>query len=231
MKALILAAGRGERLRPLTDACPKPLLDARGKRLIEWHLEALARAGVHDVVINTAWLEAQFPQALGDGHRHGLRIAYSMEGRDHGGALDTGGGIANALPLFGDLRGDPFWVVAGDVFIPGFEFARADFDVFAAGDDLGQLWMVPPAPHHPAGDFGITADGHASRAAHPRLKWASVGLFRARMFDAIAPGTRAALAGPLDNAADQGRLRARRWEGECIDVGTVERWEQLQQLP
>jgi MurNAc alpha-1-phosphate uridylyltransferase len=227
MKALILAAGRGERLRPLTDSCPKPLLRARGKRLVEWHLEALARAGVREVVINTAWLEAQFPEALGDGSRYGLRIVYSMEGRDHGGALDTGGGIAKALPLLGD----PFWVVSGDVFLPDFAFERADFDGFAASGDLGLLWMVPPVPHHPGGDFGITADGHASLTARPRLKWASVGLFRARMFDAIAPGTRAPLAGPLNDAAALGSLRARRWDGECIDVGTEERWTQLQPHP
>jgi MurNAc alpha-1-phosphate uridylyltransferase len=224
MKALILAAGRGERLRPLTDACPKPLLRVRGKRLVEWHLEALAGAGVHDVVINTAWLEDQFPQALGDGSHLGLHISYSREGHDHGGALDTGGGIAKALPLLGD----PFWVVAGDVFLPGFPFARADFEAFAAADDLGLLWLVPPAPHHPGGDFGIEDGGRASRRAAPRLKWASVGLFRARMFDGIVPGRSAALSGPLDAAAARGRLAARPWDGECVDVGTPERFAQLQ---
>src|SRR5581483_5457756 len=102
MKALILAAGRGERMRPLSDHRPKPLLEVRGKPLIAWHLEALARAGVREVVVNTAWLEEQFEPALGDGARWGLRIRYSMEGRDHGGALETAGGIAKALPLLGD---------------------------------------------------------------------------------------------------------------------------------
>ena len=113
-KAFILAAGRGERMRPLTDHTPKPLLPVRGKPLIEWHLEALARAGVREVEINTAWLEAQFPAALGDGMRWGLEIHYVHEGRDHGGAHETAGGIANALPLLGPV----FWVVSGDVFLP-----------------------------------------------------------------------------------------------------------------
>ena len=111
LKALILAAGRGVRMRPLTDNTPKPLLKVRGKALIEWHLMALARAGVRDVVINTAWLEEQFPASLGDGARFGLRIAYSMEGRDHGGALETAGGIAKALPLLASHDADCFWVV------------------------------------------------------------------------------------------------------------------------
>src|SRR5512146_8624 len=114
--ALSLAAGRGERMRPLTDACPKPLLEVRGKRLIEWHLEALARAGVREVVVNTAWLEDQFPPALGDGSRWGLAIAWSMEGRDHGGALETAGGMAKALPRLGLADDEAFWVVSGDVW-------------------------------------------------------------------------------------------------------------------
>src|SRR4051794_16646720 len=122
MKALILAAGRGERMRPLSDTCPKPLLEVRGKRLIEWHLEALARAGVREVVINTAWLEEQFPAALGDGSRYGMRIDSSFEGRDHGRPLETAGGIAKALPLLGDV----FWVVSGDIFVPDFPFDPAD---------------------------------------------------------------------------------------------------------
>jgi MurNAc alpha-1-phosphate uridylyltransferase len=219
MKALILAAGRGERMRPLTDATPKPLLEVRGKRLIEWHLEALARAGVREVVINTAWLEAQFEPALGDGARWDLRITYSLEGRDHGGALETAGGIAKALPLLGDA----FWVVSGDVFIPGFPFSGADADRFAASDALGQLWLVDNAPHHPGGDFGITDDGLASRDASPKLTWASVGLFRASLFEDIAPGTKLALRPKLEEAIAQGRLRASHYAGPWTDVGTMER--------
>ena len=109
-------------MRPLSDHTPKPLLEVGGKRLIEWHLEALARAGVREVVVNTAWLEEQFPAALGDGSRYGVPITYSFEGRDHGGALETAGGIAKALPLLGDA----FWVVSGDIFVPDFAFDAAD---------------------------------------------------------------------------------------------------------
>jgi MurNAc alpha-1-phosphate uridylyltransferase len=127
-RAIILAAGRGERMRPLTDHTPKPLLTVRGRPLIEWHLGALAAAGVEDVVVNTSWLGEQFPEALGDGSRWGLRIHYSHEGRDFGGALETAGGIATALPWLapkaqGGIDADAvFWVVSGDVFLPGFAF-------------------------------------------------------------------------------------------------------------
>src|SRR5471032_2067429 len=137
MKALILAAGRGERMRPLSDRTPKPLLEVGGKKLIEWHLESLARAGVREIVVNTAWLEEQFEPALGDGSRYGVSITYSFEGRDHGRALETAGGIAKALPLLGDT----FWIVSGDIYAPGFPFAAADFDDFAASGALGQLWF------------------------------------------------------------------------------------------
>jgi MurNAc alpha-1-phosphate uridylyltransferase len=112
-RALILAAGRGERMRPLTDTCPKPLFTVHGKPLIVYHLEALAAAGVRQVVINTAWLEEDFPVLLGDGSRWGLRIDYSTEGRDHGGALETAGGIAKALPWLAPLGNEAFWVVSG----------------------------------------------------------------------------------------------------------------------
>src|SRR5689334_9637993 len=113
VRAMILAAGRGERMRPLTDTTPKPLLEVRGKPLLEWHLVGLARAGVREVVINTAWLESRIVDTLGDGSRWGLSIRYSLEGRDHGGALETAGGIATALPLLTDAQHDCFWVVSG----------------------------------------------------------------------------------------------------------------------
>ena len=224
MKALILAAGRGERMRPLTDTTPKPLIEVRGRRLIEWHLEALARAGVRDVVVNTAWLEEQFPATLGDGSRHGVHITYSFEGRDHGGALETAGGIAKALPLLGDA----FWVVSGDVFVPDFRFDAADARAFADSDALGQLWMVANAPHHPKGDFGIDDNGLASRAIEPKLTWASIGLFRAALFDDIAAGTKMALRPKLEFALDQRRLRAQKYDGRWTDVGTMERLARLQ---
>ena len=227
MKALILAAGRGERMRPLTDHTPKPLIEVRGRRLIEWHLEALARAGVREVVVNTAWLEEQFPAALGDGSRYGLSITYSFEGRDHGGALETAGGIAKALPLLADSAAGAFWVVSGDVFIPDFTFDPEDARRFAAGDALGQLWLVDNAPHHPNGDFGIDAEGLASRTAQPKFTWVSVGLFRAALFEDIAVGTRMALRPKLELALDQRRLRASKHDGRWTDVGTMARLRSL----
>jgi N-acetyl-alpha-D-muramate 1-phosphate uridylyltransferase len=245
-KAIILAAGRGERMRPLTDHTPKPLLVVRGKPLIEWHLEALARAGVRDVVINTAWLEEQFPATLADGSRWGLRIHYATEGRDHGGALETAGGIANALPWLGDV----FWVVSGDVYLPGFDFDARIAHEFGAGRQLARLWLVPNPPHHPNGDFGIGSDGLATAeagvsgvsgvtgvtgvtgvagAGAERRTWASVGLFRAEMFAAVVPGVRLALRPLLDAALQARRLGAEPWNGTWVDVGTVERLAALNQ--
>jgi len=218
MKALILAAGRGERMRPLSDHTPKPLLEVGGRKLIEWHLEALARAGVREVVINTAWLEEQFPAALGDGSRYGVHITYSFEGRDHGGALETAGGIAKALPLLGDA----FWVVSGDIWAPEFEFAAADAQAFERSSALGELWFVANRPWHPVGDFGIAADGIASREAMPRLTYANLALFRAELFRDIAPGTRLPLRPKFEEAIDRRALRARRWDGRWDNLGTPE---------
>lgn len=227
LKALILAAGRGVRMRPLTDDTPKPLLTVRGRPLIEWHLAALAAAGVRDVVINTAWLEERFPAALGDGSRFGLRIAYSMEGRDHGGALETAGGIAKALPLLAQNGRDCFWVVSGDVFLPGFAFDAALARRFAAGVLWAHLWLVPNASHHPGGDFGIDAQGFAVADAPLRRTWASVGLFRAAMFDGVAVGTRLPLRPLLDAGVAQRRISAQAWDGPWTDVGSIERLQAL----
>src|SRR3990167_6386295 len=151
LPALILAAGRGERMRPLTDHSPKPLLAVRGKPLIEWHVEALARAGVREIVVNTAWLEQQLVDALGDGSRFGVTIHYSMEGREHGGALETAGGIAKALPWLVHDADDAFWVVSGDIFMPGFRFDAEAVQRFLRGDLLAHLWLVPNPPFHPQG--------------------------------------------------------------------------------
>jgi MurNAc alpha-1-phosphate uridylyltransferase len=214
--ALILAAGRGERLRPHTDRTPKPLLPVRGKPLIVWHLEALARGGVRSVVVNTAWLEDQFPAELGDGSRWGLSIRYSMEGRDHGGALETAGGIAKALPLLDET----FWVMSGDVFLPGFAFQGE-----LAPDRHAQLWMVANPTHHPRGDFGLAPDGRlTSGAPGPRWTWASVGLFRRAMFEQIAVGTRLPLRPVLEAEIAAGRAGGELWSGAWTDVGTPERW-------
>jgi MurNAc alpha-1-phosphate uridylyltransferase len=228
MKALILAAGRGVRLRPYTDARPKPLLEVKGRRLIEWHLDALAAAGVREVVVNTDWLEEQFPAALGDGARYGVRITYSMEGRDHGGALETAGGIAKALPLLGDA----FWVVSGDVFLHGHPFDAGAAARFESSDETdAHLWLVPNAPHHPAGDFGIDADGRLSRDVTPLMTWASVGLFRARMFAGIVPGTKLALRPVLMQGVAARTITGAAWEGGWTDVGTVDRWRQIGGTP
>lgn len=227
MRALILAAGRGERMRPLTDHTPKPLLRVRGKPLIEWHIEALARGGVRHIVINTAWLEEQFPEQLGDGARFGVALHYSHEQRDHGGALETAGGIANALPLLRADGDDCFWVVSGDVFLQGFEFDAAKARSFSNGQDLAHLWMVTNAPHHPMGDFAITPEGRVRLSGGPRYTWASVGLYRAAMFEHLASGERMALLPCLEAAIEHDALGAELYTGFWLDVGTVERLQAI----
>jgi len=226
--ALITCAGRGERMRPLTDHCPKPLLAVHGKPLVVWHLEALARAGVREVVINTAWLEDQFPAALGDGRRWGLRIHYSMEGRDHGGALETAGGIATALPLLVARPEQPFWYVSGDVYVPGFAFLMTAVQRFEAQPQaVAHLWLAPNAAHHPQGDFGIDAAGLAhSRAAGfdgPCLTWASLGLMRAELVAGLVPGQKQALRPCFEAAIAARRVTAERLLSPWVDVGTPER--------
>ena len=159
MKAMILAAGRGERMRPLTDHTPKPLLEVGGKPLIEWHIEALARGGVREIVINTAWLEDKIVQTLGDGARWGVTLRYSMEGRDHGGALETAGGIAKALPWLAEHDDDAFWLVSGDIYAPQFRFDAATAERFVRSPAQAHLWLVPNPPFHAQGDFGIDEQG------------------------------------------------------------------------
>jgi len=212
-KAMILAAGRGERMRPLTDMTPKPLLAVHGKPLMQWPMEALAAGGFTDLVVNTAWLGEQIATHFGPS------LTYSHEGRDFGGALETAGGVVRALPLLGDV----FWVVSGDVFIPGFRFDAEAARRFAAGTRLGHLWLVPNPPHHPRGDFGIGPDGLALSDAAERFTWASVGLFRAGLVDGVVPGQKAALRPCLEAAIVQRRLGAELWTGEWTDVGTPER--------
>ena len=238
LPALILAAGRGERMRPLTDTCPKPLLAVRGKPLIAWHLEALARDGVRDVVINTAYLEEQFEPALGDGSRWGLRIRYSHERADHGGALETAGGIAKALPLLAEAPGGDraFWVLAGDVFVPGFHFDAQVAQAFADNErasptgqpDLAHLWLVPNPAHVPQGDFALDAAGrihHKDRApaGTPTFTYSTIGLYRPGMVEGVTVGEKAALRPCFDRAIDSGRLSGRVHSGEWTDVGTPER--------
>ena len=232
LPALILAAGRGERMRPLTDTTPKPLLHVQGKPLIEWHLEALARDGVRDVVINTAYLEDQFPAKLGDGARWGLRIQYSMEARDHGGALETAGGIAKALPLLGRA----FWVLAGDVFVPGFRFDADAATAFAQSDDWGHMWLVPNPEHVPQGDFALSGMGQskgrvlrkdAAPVGTPTFTYSTMGLYRPAMVSGIERGHKAALRPCLEKAIDAGKLSGQVYEGPWVDVGTPQRLAQL----
>ena len=221
---MILAAGRGERMRPLTDHTPKPLLEVRGKPLIEWHLEALARGGVNEVVINTAWLEERIAEVLGDGARWGLRIRYSMEGRDHGGALETAGGIAKALPLLVDRDDECFWLISGDIFAPGFVIDALAADKFAAGNHLAHLWLVPNPSFHTRGDFGLDAAGFglADSPGPDGLRWtyANLALCRASLCSHIVPGTRVALGPLLFNGMRERRITAEVYRGAWENVGT-----------
>ena len=230
MKAIILAAGRGERMRPLTDTCPKPLLSVRGRPLIEWHLEGLARGGVREVVINTAWLEAQIVATLGDGARFGLSIRYSLEGRDHGGALETAGGLKKALPLLALGAGEPFWYVAGDVLAPGFDFGPVAAAAIRPGQ-LGHLWMVPNPPQHPSGDFGIAGGLAVAGSPGASFTWSGIGLFRpgfvTDLMGDFEVGTKARLRPYLDAAIAQRRLGATAWPGAWADVGTPQRLRAL----
>jgi MurNAc alpha-1-phosphate uridylyltransferase len=238
MKAIILAAGRGERMRPLTDTLPKPLLAVRGKPLIEWHLEALARGGVHEVVVNTAWLEQQLVDTLGDGRRFGLSITCSREGRDHGGALETAGGLKKALPLLTAAApglSEPFWYVAGDVFAPDFRFDAEAAAAFSRRAQWAHLWLVPNPPQHPVGDFGLV-DGLATAGADgARLTWSGIGLFKpafvSELMGALPIGDKARLRPYLDAAIAQRRLGATRYDGLWTDVGTPERLAALNQAP
>jgi N-acetyl-alpha-D-muramate 1-phosphate uridylyltransferase len=230
MKAIVLAAGRGLRMRPLSDTTPKPLLEVQGKPLIVWHLEALARAGVTEIVVNTAWLEGRIVEALGDGSRYGVAIAYSMEGRDHGGALETAGGIAKALPLLGDA----FWVVSADVFAPDFRFSADRADEFMAGGRLGRLWLVPNPQFHPRGDFGLGSDGLGVADVGPdgqRWTYANIALLRAEMFASVAAGTTAPLAPLLYAGMRERRIAAEMYRGRWENVGTPEQLAALNAAP
>ena len=230
MKALIFAAGKGERLRPLTTHTPKPLLDiGGGVTLIEHHLQKLAAAGVRDVVINTSWLAEQFPAALGDGDRWGLRIVYSFEGAE---PLETGGGMRNALPLLGDA---PFLLVNGDVFTD-IDFATLPRE--PAG--LAHLVLIDNPQHHPQGDFVLRADGRLDGdTATARLTYSGIGVFRPalldRWFDTVhdtATGSvpRFPLAPLLRAAMRRGEVSGEHHRGLWTDVGTPERLDEVRAL-
>lgn len=222
-QAMILAAGRGERMRPLTDSCPKPLLRLQGKPLMEYHLDALGRGGFRDVVVNTAWLGEQIEDHYGHETAGGVRIQYSHEGKDFGGALETAGGILRALPLLDDV----FWIVAGDVHMPEFRFTRAAFDQFAAGGKLAHLWLVPNPEHNPKGDFGLGPAGQALNQSALRHTYSTTALLRRSFFDGLPAGNsrgeKLKLAPLLRTAMDRGQVSAELYHGPWTDVGTPQR--------
>jgi N-acetyl-alpha-D-muramate 1-phosphate uridylyltransferase len=226
MKAMILAAGRGERMRPLTDQIPKPLLVVRGKRLIEWHLFALARAGVAEVVINTAWLEEKILEVLGDGSRFGVRIHYSTEGRDHGGALETAGGIAKALPFLGEI----FWLISADIYVPGFSFEASAVKKFSESSALANIWLVPNPPFHIQGDFGLDDQGYAlPKASIDGKTWtyANIALCRSDLCRHIQGGQYARLGPVLIDAMKERRITAQIYPEYWENVGTPQQLELL----
>lgn len=227
-RAMIMAAGRGERMRPLTDECPKPLLRVRGKPLIQYHTEAFARAGLHEVVVNTAWLGHQIEKHFDTpGDARQPRILFSHEGRDFGGALETAGGVARALPLLDDV----FWLVAGDVFVPDFNFTREALDRFAAGGKLAHIFLVPNPPQHPNGDFALGPGGLVQREGSPRYTYSTIGLYRKRFFSSLPAGNPQGLKAPMLPlmlaAVDNGQLTAEIYTGTWADVGTPQRLAQL----
>jgi MurNAc alpha-1-phosphate uridylyltransferase len=214
MKAMILAAGRGERMRPLTDTTPKPLLPVRGRPLIEHHLAALARAGITDLVINLGWLGEQLRAHVGDGRRFGVRVAWSEEGYP---ALETGGGVERALPLLGAER---FWLVNGDVYCD-YPFGERRL----GSGVLAHLVLVPNPAHHEKGDFAL-ADGRVANAAAGRLTYSGIAVLDPRLFAGHAPG-RFPLAPLLRAAADRGEVTGELFTGAWNDVGTPERLAEL----
>lgn len=211
---MILAAGRGERMRPLTDRTPKPLLPVAGKPLIVWHLERLARAGYRNIVINHAHLPDQIEGLLDDGSAWGVKISYSAEPP---GALETAGGIANALPLLGQA---PFLVVNGDIW------CDLDFTTLPglADGDLAHLVLVPNPPHHPDGDFDLL---QGRVGVSPRLTFSGIGLYRPQLFTSVTRGQPAKLAPLLREAMAADRVSGQIHTGRWVDVGTPQRLTEL----
>ncbi|SEA10595.1 N-acetylmuramate alpha-1-phosphate uridylyltransferase MurU [Paraburkholderia sartisoli] len=215
---MIFAAGRGERMRPLTDSRPKPLLEAGGRALIEWQVERLARAGFDTIVINHAWLGEQIEAALGDGSRWNVALRYSPEDE----ALETAGGIAQARPLLEDAgKPEIFVAVSGDVYA---DFDYGTLDAHAARlatlpEPGMHLVMVPNPAFHPAGDFGLV-DGVLSLDASPRFTFGNIGLYDTRMFSDLQPGTRRALKPYYRDAIAHGRATGELYEGLWENVGT-----------
>ncbi len=216
MMAMILAAGRGERLRPLTDEIPKALVEVNGQSLLERHLETVRDAGIRMVVINLGWLGEKIVERVGSGKRYGLEVIYSPEGNN---VLETGGGIHKALPMLGD---EPFLVVNADIVtnmpIPNIEMAA---------DHLGHLVMVPTPAYRDYGDFELR-DGLVRNDKAATLTFSGVAIYRRELFDGCEAG-RFPLAPILREAADAGRLSGALYEGMWADAGTPERLAAIRQ--
>jgi len=212
MKAMILAAGRGERMRPLTDAIPKVLLEVRGKSLIARLIESLARSGIREIVINHAHLGHMIEAALGDGRRFGVAIRYSREPE----ALETAGGIAQALPLLGDR---PFLVVNGDLFC---DFDFSGLIGTALEQNLAHLVLVANPPHHSQGDFALNGT-QVAEAGQSTLTFSGIGLYRPELFTSIGPGSKGQIATLLRAAMARGLVTGELHRGVWHDVGTPER--------
>lgn len=224
MQAMILAAGRGERMRPLTDTTPKPLLPVAGKPLISWHLEKLARAGFKHVVINHAWLGDRIETALGDGSQWGLSIRYSAEST----ALETAGGIATALPLLGQ---EPFLVINGDIWCDwDVSMATQASDWLKQRQCLGWLLLVNNPPHHPDGDFSLNDQGYVLSSGSPRLTFSGVGVYDPRLFSGVEAGLPSKLAPILRQEMAGQRIIGAHHQGIWVDVGTPQRLMELDQM-
>lgn len=229
MKAMILAAGRGERMRPLTDACPKPLLKVRGRPLIAWHILNLVRAGITEIVINHSHLGHMLEEALGDGSQFGARIVYSHEPTP----LETAGGIANALHLLGD---EPFVALSGDIYAPYFDFSQV-FGALPDTDAIGQplpadkrdiawLYLTPNPWHNTEGDFGLNMYT-LSNEGDPKWNFGNIGVYRPEMFDGIEPGEFVKFGPLMRKFIAQGRVGGEIYEGPWVNVGTVAQLEEL----
>jgi len=216
MKAMILAAGRGERLRPLTDTLPKPLIKIAGKSLIEHHIENLAKAGIEEIIINTAWLAEKIHQQLTDGSKYGISIIYS----DEGDALETAGGIINALPLLGN---EPFLVVNSDIW------CDFDFSTLAelSADRQAHLVLVNNPAHHPEGDFALS-DGLIKNTGQTMYTYSGIGIYHPDFFSAQKKGA-SPLAPIIREKCEQNLVSGQYHAGRWTDVGTVERLQQLEQ--
>ncbi len=229
MKAMIFAAGRGERLRPLTDRIPKPLLEVRGRPLIVWHILNLVRAGITEIVINHAYMGEKIENALGDGSRFGAKISYSAEGE----ALETAGGVAKARHLLGE---DRFVGIAADIYCPHFDFSQVktaleDNDVWGkpyADDkkDMAWLYLVKKPSYYEKGDFSLKLFS-VSNKEDRLFTFSGIGVYRMGMFDGIKSGEKVKLGDLLRQYADKGLVGGELYRGEWVDVGTVERFEML----